>query len=45
VGLGLGLAISQLAARRNGASLHVPRIDGMPTVVRLVFEIESEIAA
>ncbi|WP_138514660.1 hybrid sensor histidine kinase/response regulator [Rhodoferax bucti] len=44
-GMGLGLAISQLAARRNGASLHVPRIDGLPTVVRLVFEIEIEIAA
>ncbi len=39
-GMGLGLAISQLAARRNGASLQVPRIDGMPTIVRLVFAIE-----
>jgi len=41
-GMGLGLAISQLAARRNGASLQVPRIDGMPTVVRLVFALERK---
>lgn len=36
-GMGLGLAISQLAARRNGAVLQVTRFDGMPTVVRLTF--------
>lgn len=36
-GMGLGLAISQLAARRNGANLQVTRFDGMPTVVRLTF--------
>jgi two-component system sensor histidine kinase/response regulator len=44
-GMGLGLAISQLAARRNGASLQVTRFDGMPTVVRLTFlpsRIEQE---
>nr|CBA33890.1 hypothetical protein Csp_B21300 [Curvibacter putative symbiont of Hydra magnipapillata] len=36
-GMGLGLAIGQLAARRNGALLQVTRFDGMPTVVRLTF--------
>ena len=36
-GMGLGLAIGQLAARRNGATLHVTRFDGLPTVVRLTF--------
>ncbi|WP_296510622.1 hybrid sensor histidine kinase/response regulator [Rhodoferax sp.] len=36
-GMGLGLAIGQLAAKRNGATLQVTRFDGMPTVVRLVF--------
>lgn len=36
-GMGLGLAISQLAARRNGALLQVARFDGMPTVMRLTF--------
>jgi signal transduction histidine kinase len=36
-GMGLGLAISQLAARRNGGLLQVTRFDGMPTVVRLTF--------
>jgi len=36
-GMGLGLAISQLAARRNGALLQVVRFDGMPTVMRLTF--------
>jgi two-component system sensor histidine kinase/response regulator len=36
-GMGLGLAISQLAARRNGGMLQVTRFDGMPTVVRLTF--------
>jgi two-component system sensor histidine kinase/response regulator len=36
-GMGLGLAIAQLAAKRNGAALQVTRFDGMPTVVRLTF--------
>jgi signal transduction histidine kinase len=36
-GMGLGLAIGQLAALRNGATLHVTRFDGLPTVVRLTF--------
>jgi signal transduction histidine kinase len=36
-GMGLGLAIGQVAARRNNASLQVTRCDGLPTVVRLTF--------
>lgn len=36
-GMGLGLAIAQLAAKRNGAMLQVTRFDGLPTVVRVTF--------
>ncbi|MFM2055715.1 MAG: hypothetical protein RLY71_100 [Pseudomonadota bacterium] len=38
-GAGLGLALTQLRARRNQVSLEIPRSDGLPTIVRLVFRM------
>lgn len=38
-GAGLGLALTQLRARRNQVGLEIPRSDGMPTIVRLVFRM------